>query len=192
MKVSRPVDVNHSETTLITAKLALCFGQFNLSVNLPKIQFQMNILAPVKTIMSSNLLTVSPVDKLTHIQELFDQHNIHHLPVVRYKELVGLVSKTDFLHFIRGFNHNEEDRFVNEARLRAYTAKDIMTTGLAKLNPNDRINVALEIFLVNRFHAIPIVEENNELVGIITTFDIIKAASGEQVTPDQILDSLES
>lgn len=149
----------------------------------------MNILAPVKSIMSSKLITVNPEDKLSRIQEIFDQNNIHHLPVVRFKEIIGLVSKTDFLHFIRGFNQNEEDRFVNEARMRAYTAQDIMTTGLAKLNPNDRINVALELFMVNRFHAIPIVAEGNELVGILTTFDIIKAASQEEVTPDQILDN---
>ncbi len=152
----------------------------------------MNILAPVKTIMSTKLLTVNPEDKLSRIQELFDQHNIHHLPVVRFRELVGLVSKTDFLHFIRGFNQNEEDRFVNEARMRAYTAQDIMTTGLAKLSPNDRINVALELFMVNRFHAIPIVADNNDLVGILTTFDIIKAVSQEEVTPQQILDNMES
>jgi acetoin utilization protein AcuB len=149
----------------------------------------MNILAPVKSIMSSKLITVNPEDKLSRIQEIFDQNNIHHLPVVRFKEIIGLVSKTDFLHFIRGFNQNEEDRFVNEARMRAYTAQDIMTTGLAKLNPNDRINVALELFMVNRFHAIPIVAEGNELVGILTTFDIIKAAAQEEVTPDQILDN---
>ncbi|HRJ15934.1 MAG TPA: CBS domain-containing protein [Saprospiraceae bacterium] len=139
--------------------------------------------------MSSKLITVNPEDKLSRIQEIFDQNTIHHLPVVRFKEIIGLVSKTDFLHFIRGFNQNEEDRFVNEARMRAYTAQDIMTTGLAKLNPNDRINVALELFMVNRFHAIPIVAEGNELVGILTTFDIIKAVSQEEVTPDQILDN---
>lgn len=149
----------------------------------------MNILAPVKSIMTSKLITVNPEDKLSRIQEIFDQNNIHHLPVVRFKEIIGLVSKTDFLHFIRGFNQNEEDRFVNEARMRAYTAQDIMTTGLAKLNPNDRINVALELFMVNRFHAIPIVAEGNELVGILTTFDIIKAVAQEEITPDQILDS---
>lgn len=139
--------------------------------------------------MSSKLITVNPEDKLSRIQEIFDQNNIHHLPVVRFKEIIGLVSKTDFLHFIRGFNQNEEDRFVNEARMRAYTAQDIMTTGLAKLNPNDRINVALELFMVNRFHAVPIVAEGNELVGILTTFDIIKAVSQEEVTADQILDN---
>lgn len=149
----------------------------------------MNVLAPVKSIMTTELITVNPEDKLTVIKELFDSHNIHHIPVVRYKKLVGLVSKTDFNYFMRGFNRNEEDRFVNEARLRAYKAEDIMTTGLAKLNPEDRINVALEIFLVNRFHAIPVVHEDSELVGIVTTFDIIKEVASEEVTAKQILEN---
>lgn len=147
----------------------------------------MNVLAPVKTIMSSNLITVAPQDKLTTVKEIFDQHHIHHIPVVRFKEMVGLISKTDFLYFIRGFTRNEEDRFVNEARLRAYTAEDIMTTGLAKIDPEERINVALTIFLENRFHAVPIVNEEKELVGIVTTFDIIKALADEPVTAEQIL-----
>ena len=148
----------------------------------------MNVLAPIKTIMSSDLITVNPVDKLTLVKEIFDEHNIHHIPVVRFKELVGIISKTDFLHFLRGFSPNDEDRFVNYARLRAYTAEEIMTKGLAKLDPDDRINVALEIFLVNRFHAIPVVK-NDELVGILTTYDVIKTLAKENVTSDQIIES---
>lgn len=148
----------------------------------------MNVLAPIKSIMTTHLITVNPKDKLVDVKEIFEKNNIHHLPVVRFTEIVGMISKTDFLHFIRGFNHNDEDRFVNEARLRAYCAEDLMTKGLAKLSPNDRINVALEVFLVNRFHAVPIVD-NNELVGILTTFDIIKALATEEVTAKQILDA---
>ena len=150
----------------------------------------MNVLAPVKTLMTTNLITVNPGDKLIRIKEIFEKNNIHHIPVVSYKQRVGMISKTDFVYFMRGFSRNEEDRFVNEARLRAYKAEDIMTKGLAKLNPNQRINVALEIFLENRFHAIPVIEEETgELAGIVTTFDVIKVLSREEVTAKQILDS---
>ena len=148
----------------------------------------MNVLAPVKTIMSKDLITVTPTDKLTVVKEIFDENNIHHLPVVRFKELVGIISKSDFLHFLRGFSPNDEDRFVNFARLRAYNAEDIMTKGIAKLNPEDRINVALEIFMVNRFHAIPVVKDG-DLVGIVTTYDIIRTLAKESISPDQILES---
>ena len=149
----------------------------------------MNVLAPVKSIMSTKLVTVAPGDKLTALKEVFDENKIHHVPVVRYKKLVGLVSKTDFLHFLRGFNRNEEDRFVNEARMRAYNVEDIMTKGIAKLNPGDRIDVALEIFLENRFHAIPVTDEEGDLEGILTTFDIIKAVSQSKVSAKEIIDS---
>lgn len=148
----------------------------------------MNVLAPVKSIMSTKLVTVNPADKLTVVKEIFEEHPIHHIPVVRFKEIVGIISKSDFLHFLRGFSRNEEDRFVNYARLRAYTAEDIMTKGLAKLSSEERINVALDVFLTNRFHAIPVVD-NGDLVGIVTTFDIIKALAGEEITADQIINS---
>ena len=142
--------------------------------------------------MTTDLITVNPGDKITEVKKIFDQHKIHHIPVVRYKEIVGIISQTDFLQFLRGFNKNEEDRFVNEARMRAYNAEDLMTKGLAKLSPNDRINVALEIFMENRFHAIPIIEESGdkkELVGILTTFDIIKELASEKVTAQQIIEN---
>lgn len=148
----------------------------------------MNVLAPVKSLMTSKLITVNPKDKLTAVKEIFENNKIHHIPVVRYKEIVGIISKSDFLHFLRGFNRNEEDRFVNEARLRVYNAEDIMTSGLAKVSPDDRINVALEIFLENRFHAIPVIE-NGDLVGIITTFDVIRELASEKVTASQILEN---
>jgi acetoin utilization protein AcuB len=133
---------------------------------------------PISSIMTTDLITVNEKDKLTVVKEIFDAKRIHHIPVVRFKKIVGIVSKTDFLSFIRGFSHNEEDRFVNESRLRAYTVDEIMTTGLAKLEPTDRINVALEIFKINMFHAIPVVE-NEDLVGIVTTHDIIKTLAEE-------------
>ncbi|TXB62406.1 CBS domain-containing protein [Phaeodactylibacter luteus] len=149
----------------------------------------MNILDPVKSIMTTNLLTVTTGDKLTAVKEIFDNHRVHHIPVVRYKELVGIISKTDFLHFLRGFNRNAEDEFVNEARMRAYKVEDIMTKGIAKLAPEDRINVALEIFLENRFHAIPVVNAAGELEGLLTTFDIIKTLAQTPVSPEDILES---
>jgi acetoin utilization protein AcuB len=141
----------------------------------------MDILAPISQIMSKELITVSEKDKLTVVKEIFEKHNIHHIPVVRFKSIVGIISKTDYLYFVRGFTQNEEDRFINESRLKAYTADEIMTTGMAKVEPADRINVALEIFKINRFHAIPVVE-NDELVGIVTTHDIIIALSEGRLT----------
>lgn len=131
----------------------------------------MNKLAPVSTIMSTDLLTVNPKDTLDKVKLIFDTHNIHHLPVVRYKEIVGIISKTDLLYFLKGFN---KDKKAEAKELMSHYVDEIMTTGLAKIASTDRIDVALKVFKENLFHAIPIVD-NNELVGIVTTYDIISA-----------------
>ncbi len=133
----------------------------------------MNVLAPVSSIMTTKLITVNPEDKLAVVDQLFKDNNIHHLPVVRYTNIVGIISKIDLYHFLKGVTNFQKDgSYLNKNRLSNYTAEDIMTTGLGKLESTDRINVALEVFKQNLFHALPVVDEG-ELVGIVTTHDII-------------------
>ena len=128
----------------------------------------MNLLAPIATIMQTDLITISQEETLFAVGQLFDTYSIHHLPVVDGRSLIGIVSKSDYL-FFRQFKTIEEDK----ERLESHRAKEIMTTGLAKLEPTDRINVALKVFKENIFHALPIVEQGN-LVGIVSTYDFIK------------------
>lgn len=129
---------------------------------------------PVSEIMSTHLLTVSPTDNLEKVKEIFDKYNIHHVPVVRYKELVGLISKTDFYKALHGSRLNGYAPNGDSDMLKNRTAEDLMTRGLAKISPDDKIGVAAEIFLDNHFHAVPVVNDEGDLVGMVTTYDIIK------------------
>lgn len=138
----------------------------------------MNILAPVSSIMTKNVIAIGPEDELLLVKEIFDKNHIHHIPVVNQGVLVGMLSKTDFDVYHKALSRHFEDRFVNQTLLHVHRVKEIMTTRLAKVEPDDRINVALEVFKVNRFHALPVVEKG-ELVGILTTYDIINALSKE-------------
>lgn len=130
--------------------------------------------------MSKELKTALPTDELTVIKALFDENHIHHIPIVRYQEIVGIISKNDFSHYLHGFSFNKQDEFLEQARLRAWKAEDIMTSKLAKVEASDPIRTALELFKLNRFHAIPVVD-NNKLVGIVTTYDIIDAIASEPI-----------
>lgn len=133
----------------------------------------MNLLDPVSKIMTPNPICVNSKEPLSEIEKIFSTHRIHHLPVVDDGKLVGIVSKSDFLFFRKGFSNDENEKLKDKIRLNNYTTGDIMTTGLAKMEPEEKINVALEVFKENIFHAIPIVE-GDKIVGILTTYDIIK------------------
>lgn len=139
----------------------------------------MDLLAPVSTIMSGDLISVGPEDTIKRVEQLFKEHRIHHLPVTVDGALVGIVSKSDYLFFKRGFNDETTDNRIDDFRLKTRKVKDIMTKGIARLEPSDRIGVAVEVFKENLFHAIPVVE-NDKLVGMVTTFDIIRKLSEDK------------
>ncbi|NJN33230.1 MAG: CBS domain-containing protein [Saprospiraceae bacterium] len=141
----------------------------------------MNVFAPVSSIMTTDLIALNPDDSLLMVKEIFDKNNIHHIPIVRHRALLGLISKHDFEHFQIGMSAYDEDRFLNQTILKNHKVKEIMVEKLAKLEPNDHINVALDVFLLNRFHALPVVDDG-VLVGILTTHDIIKALVAESTT----------
>ncbi len=140
----------------------------------------MNLLRPISSIMTKKVITVTPKESLVEVKKIFDSHNIHHLPVVHYKKIVGIISQSDFLYFLHGYVPSALEKLVESNRLKAFCAEDIMTKKMAKVNQDDTIRTALEVFRLNRFHALPVVEED-ELIGIVTTFDIIDAIAKEPI-----------
>ena len=83
------------------------------------------------------------------------------------------------MFFRRGFLDNKEAEKMEDIRLNNYQVSYIMTKGMAKLESDSRINVALELFKENIFHAIPIVEKD-VLVGLVTTYDIINNLANDK------------
>lgn len=134
----------------------------------------MNTQMQLSEVMTKDLITVNPENAITEIERIFSQTRIHHIPVVNFKTLVGVVSKSDFQFFQRGkSNKDVHDDFVEKIRYKNYKVKEIMTTGIASLASNDKVQTAIDLFTENIFHCVPIVD-NEELVGIVTPIDILK------------------
>ena len=138
----------------------------------------MDFTAPVSTLMTRKLVTVAPGDPVSMIKGIFEQQRIHHILVVRHKTLLGIISKSDYLQFVKNSDRaaaaeNDACCATNKPAYLDYKVEEIMTKGIATLESTERINVALQVFYENRFHAIPVMEEG-EVVGILTTYDIIK------------------
>lgn len=141
----------------------------------------MNLLAPISNIMSKDLLTVSPEDSIKKAEDLFRENRIHHLPVEKQGKLVGIISKSDYLYFKRGFNENNIEEKWELFRMKSHKVNEIMTKKMATMEPDEKINVAIEILKENMFHAIPILI-GERLVGLVTTLDIIKHLAEDKET----------
>ena len=140
----------------------------------------MDFTAPVSKFMTKKLITVAPHDSMSMVKDLFDQNKVHHILVVRHKKLLGIISRVDCMQFLKCANSFGGQTLEEKSKLQTTQVEEIMTQGIATLEPNDRINVALQIFMENFFHAIPVVEDD-EVVGILTTYDIIKALQEEDI-----------
>lgn len=138
-------------------------------------------------IMTKRLVTAETDARLQKIRQIFEEYGFHHIPVMEFGKLVGIISKTDFyrvshtLSFtLDGCEHIATDDHV-------YTAKDIMTEYPMQLDPDDTVGLAADIFLANRFHALPVVEAG-ELVGIVTSHDLIGFAFSASVVDDLLVE----
>ena len=134
----------------------------------------MDLKAPVSTIMTTDLKTAGPDDATTVLDEIFQQNRFHHVPIVNdEKRVVGIISKSDFLYLLRGYTVHETDRFRESAKLRGFKVKEIMHEQVVTIQDDAPIREAVAMLAENRFRALPVVNSKSELVGIVTTHDII-------------------
>ncbi len=127
---------------------------------------------PVTSIMTSDLITVVPEDNLAKVYKIFRTNRIHHLPVVKGKKLVGIMTTYDLFKLKKSLEEYGDT-----------LVKDIMTTKLATLDSNAKVGSAVLIFIENLFHAVPIVDGEN-LVGIVSTLDVMEYSLKKQY-PDR-------
>lgn len=147
----------------------------------------MNPETPVSTIMTKRLVTVETDSRLPKIRQIFEQHGFHHIPVLEFGKLVGIVSKADFFRISHTLSFNVNGNEKISADDHVFTAKDIMTEYPMQLDPDDTVGLAADIFLANRFHALPVVDAG-ELVGIVTSHDLIAYAYGSSVSDDVLVE----
>jgi CBS domain-containing membrane protein len=143
-----------------------------------------NSSIPISELMTTDLIIVRPHDTMAQVAEAFRKNDIHHLPVVNQEgELKGILSKSDFLRISHGwtmFRNNQKAEF-DEALYQTLLVKDVMTKDVAKLAPSDALSVAAGIFRENLFHCIPVIDKG-VLVGMITTYDLLKYAFEEETS----------
>lgn len=130
-------------------------------------------------IMTTELVTVSPNDNMETVDKIFKENDFHHIPVVdEDKKLMGLISKSDYLIMCDSMSifQNGEGKAQNKRFFHSILVKDVMRKNLAKLKPDNTVMIAAGFFKENLFHAVPIVDEENKLLGIVTTFDLLNLA----------------
>jgi len=90
------------------------------------------------------------------------------------EELVGILSKGDLYRQTLRLSMHTSGKSYSKNILRSTTVADIMTKEPVRVFQNQQIELAGEILLQGKFHAIPVMNED-KIVGILTAKDILAA-----------------
>ncbi|MFN8339614.1 MAG: CBS domain-containing protein [Saprospiraceae bacterium] len=130
----------------------------------------------VKEVMSTDLITVKSDTILKDVNSIFESENIHHVPVVTEDQrFLGMISKSDILLLLDWGTKLSLPASIrkNFFLLSSNLAKDVMETKVIKVDADDTVMRCVQIFRENYFHALPVVDENDKLIGILTTYDLM-------------------
>ncbi len=132
----------------------------------------------VRDLMTHDVLAAHPADNLATLRDMMCDRDVRHIPVIDDdRVLVGLVSQRDLLRHALIEQPDVPD-FIADALLERLRVEDLMTTGIATVEPEHDIREAAQLMYENKFGCLPVVE-GPRLVGILTESDFVRLmASG--------------
>ncbi|MDP1835634.1 MAG: CBS domain-containing protein [Chlamydiales bacterium] len=128
----------------------------------------------VTHIMTTNPTTIHLKTPISEVGRIFSEGKFHHLPVVSGKELIGIVSYFDLIRVsFEGSYGVTDEKAVYSVLDHMLDISAIMTKDPLCIQEKSTIREAAEKLSTGQFHALPVVNDNHELVGIITSKDLI-------------------
>lgn len=132
----------------------------------------MKRLEPVSKIMTKKLITLTLNDDLYTAEKLFRENHIRHIPIVKDEHIIGMLGCSDLerISFLDSYDSNETK--IDNAIYKMLSINQLMVKKPTKIDSSISIKSVVEILAKNEHHALPVVE-NDILVGIVTTTDIL-------------------
>lgn len=131
----------------------------------------------VSKTMTRKVITISPDADLFEAQDRMAKNNIRHLPVViEDNKLVGIVTDRDIRSTMPSSLFKELECTLEEKNsICQLKVKDIMTPDPMSISLLDTIQDAMLLIQGERIGALPVVDEDGKLKGIISIRDLLRA-----------------
>ena len=126
--------------------------------------------------MIRKVITIDPEAGIPEAKEKMRRYQIHSLPVISAdRTLVGIVTDRDVRSAWPSDLFSEEETLRQKERSAELKIKDIMTADPVTVSPANTLQDAL--LLMQRIHvgALPVVDRDGKVVGIISLRDLLRA-----------------
>lgn len=125
----------------------------------------------VVDVMTKNPLVMTPAETIGQADELMTENRIRQLPVVDEGALLGIITDRDIRSFLAQSALVEPEE---RAKVLRTNVREIMTAEPLTLAPDDDLREAIELLIEEKIGGIPVVDQAEGLVGIVTYVDVLR------------------
>lgn len=130
--------------------------------------------------LARDIMTTSPVcvtarTRLKDAIEVMYANDVRHVPVLDHQRLVGILSDRD----LRALWDPALDVEVRDGRVYERVVSDFMSANPITVEAESDIDDVIELLVEHRVGAVPVVNAEGVLVGIVSYVDVLKAALGK-------------
>ncbi|TLS36902.1 CBS domain-containing protein [Pseudalkalibacillus caeni] len=118
-------------------------------------------MAVIEEVMTRSVETCSPSSSVIEVAKKMKELDVGVMPLEEGNQLVGLVTDRDIV--INGLAEKETGDFK---------ARDVMTKDPECVHPDTDINEAFNLMSEKQIRRLPVVDQNNQLAGIVSIGDL--------------------
>jgi CBS-domain-containing membrane protein len=125
--------------------------------------------------MTRTVKTVGRDTTMRELQRMFDEGDFNAFPVCENDDVVGLVTKFDFL---KCFAFTPGRMVPSYDDLLSRGVAEVMTPEFIYVDAGTKLTRVLQLMVDHRMKGIPVLDARQRLVGIIAREDIMRALAG--------------
>ena len=126
----------------------------------------------VKELMTKDLKSVSPTERLIHARRVMIESHVGRLPVIEDETLVGMITSKDLMRAFIDFRKNVPEKY-QKSQIKEVSVEDIMSSNPIFTSKDETISEVSKIMMETGYNGLPVVEDG-KVVGIITQTDILR------------------
>ena len=127
----------------------------------------------VREFMTPNPQTIHPDSGVKTAYRLMRKGNFRQLPVVEDGRLVGIITDRDIRR--PGMADTFEEWAAHYRLDDSFTVRSLMTTDVVTVGVDEDLLAACRLLKKYKFNALPVMDSDGGLVGIVTLHDILDA-----------------
>ncbi|HTU59320.1 MAG TPA: CBS domain-containing protein [Polyangiales bacterium] len=129
----------------------------------------------VADVMTREVSTVYEEDNLERVLGLLAPYRFRHVPVVDDGRVVGILSQRDLLQLTsQGRDHSAAARARQAHALEQTFVRDVMNQKVITIRCEASLGEAAKLMLEHRVGALPVVDDQERLIGIVSESDLLR------------------